>query len=78
MARIACVDVGEVNGHPFFNVASIGFGVDLTRALTRYLFNSGGAALVDAGAAGEARALRCSGWRSAIACHWGRIRQSDG
>ena len=28
------VDVGEVNGHPFFNVASIGFGVDLTRALT--------------------------------------------
>ena len=29
------VDIGEVNGHPFFNVASIGFGVDLTRALTR-------------------------------------------
>jgi YegS/Rv2252/BmrU family lipid kinase len=29
------IDVGEVNGHPFFNVASIGFGVDLTRALTR-------------------------------------------
>lgn len=29
------VDLGEVNGHPFFNVASIGFGVDLTRALTR-------------------------------------------
>lgn len=24
-----------MNGHPFFNVASIGFGVDLTRALTR-------------------------------------------
>jgi YegS/Rv2252/BmrU family lipid kinase len=29
------IDVGEVNGKPFFNVASIGFGVDLTRALTR-------------------------------------------
>jgi diacylglycerol kinase (ATP) len=29
------IDLGEVNGHPFFNVASIGFGVDLTRALTR-------------------------------------------
>lgn len=29
------VDVGQVNGHPFFNVASIGLGVDLTRALTR-------------------------------------------
>jgi YegS/Rv2252/BmrU family lipid kinase len=29
------VDLGEVNGHLFFNVASIGFGVDLTRALTR-------------------------------------------
>ena len=29
------IDVGEANGHPFFNVASIGFGVDLTRALTR-------------------------------------------
>lgn len=29
------IDVGEVNGHPYFNVASVGFGVDLTRALTR-------------------------------------------
>jgi len=33
--HIARVDVGDVNGHPFLNVASIGFGVDLTRALTR-------------------------------------------
>jgi diacylglycerol kinase (ATP) len=33
--RTKFIDVGEVNGHPFFNVASIGFGVDLTRALTR-------------------------------------------
>ena len=32
--KVQSVDVGEVNGHPFFNVASIGFGVDLTRALT--------------------------------------------
>jgi diacylglycerol kinase (ATP) len=29
------IDIGEVNGKRFFNVASIGFGVDLTRALTR-------------------------------------------
>lgn len=29
------VDLGLANDHPFFNVASIGFGVDLTRALTR-------------------------------------------
>lgn len=29
------IDVGEANDKPFFNVASIGFGVDLTRALTR-------------------------------------------
>ena len=29
------VDVGDVNGHAFLNVASIGLGVDLTRALTR-------------------------------------------
>jgi diacylglycerol kinase (ATP) len=29
------VDIGLANEHPFFNVASIGFGVDLTRALTR-------------------------------------------
>ena len=29
------VDVGEANGHPFLNVASVGLGVDLTRALTR-------------------------------------------
>jgi YegS/Rv2252/BmrU family lipid kinase len=29
------IDLGEVNGHLFFNVANIGFGVDLTRALTR-------------------------------------------
>ncbi len=28
------IDVGEANGRPFFNVASVGFGVDLTRALT--------------------------------------------
>ena len=28
------IDLGEVNGHPFFNVASLGFGVDLTHALT--------------------------------------------
>ena len=33
--RLHRIDLGEVNGHPFFNVASIGFGVDLTRALTR-------------------------------------------
>ena len=29
------IDMGEVNGQPFFNVASLGLGVDLTRALTR-------------------------------------------
>jgi YegS/Rv2252/BmrU family lipid kinase len=29
------VDLGDINGHPFFNVAHIGFGVDLTRALTQ-------------------------------------------
>lgn len=28
------IDIGEANGQPFFNVASVGFGVDLTRALT--------------------------------------------
>lgn len=33
--RLRRIDLGEVNGHPFFNVASVGFGVDLTRALTR-------------------------------------------
>ena len=33
--RLRRVDLGEVNGLPFFNVASVGFGVDLTRALTR-------------------------------------------
>ena len=32
--RTRTIDLGEVNGHPFFNVASLGFGVDLTRALT--------------------------------------------
>ena len=29
------IDVGEVNGHPFFNVASIGIAADLADALTR-------------------------------------------
>lgn len=29
------IDIGLANRHPFFNVASVGFGVDLTRALTR-------------------------------------------
>jgi len=33
--RTRRIDVGMANGSPFFNVASIGFGVDLTRALTR-------------------------------------------
>ena len=33
--RTRMIDVGEVNGHPYFNVASLGLGVDLTRALTR-------------------------------------------
>jgi YegS/Rv2252/BmrU family lipid kinase len=33
--RIKQVDVGDANGHPFLNVASIGLGVDLTRALQR-------------------------------------------
>jgi YegS/Rv2252/BmrU family lipid kinase len=32
--KLRPVDLGEVNGHLFFNVANIGFGVDLTRALT--------------------------------------------
>ncbi|MEP9351838.1 lipid kinase [Xanthobacter sp. KR7-225] len=29
------VDLGDVNGHPFLNVASIGFSADLARALTQ-------------------------------------------
>ncbi|QRG07723.1 lipid kinase [Xanthobacter dioxanivorans] len=29
------VDLGEVNGHPFLNVASVGFSADLARALTQ-------------------------------------------
>ena len=33
--RTRTIDLGEVNGHPYFNVASLGLGVDLTRALTR-------------------------------------------
>ena len=28
------IDLGEVNGHPFFNVASIGLSVEVTRELT--------------------------------------------
>ena len=33
--KVRQIDLGLANGHPFFNVASIGMGVDLTRALTR-------------------------------------------
>ncbi|MBX6745183.1 MAG: lipid kinase [Acetobacteraceae bacterium] len=33
--RLHAIDLGLANDVPFFNVASIGFGVDLTRALTR-------------------------------------------
>ena len=33
--RVRRIDLGKVNGRPFFSVASIGFGVDLARALTR-------------------------------------------
>lgn len=32
--RIHDIDVGDVNGHPFFNVASLGLTVQLTRNLT--------------------------------------------
>lgn len=32
--RPKAVDLGDVNGHPFLNVASIGFSADLARALT--------------------------------------------
>lgn len=31
------IDIGEVNGHPFFNVASIGLGVAVAEALTKGL-----------------------------------------
>lgn len=31
------IDLGCVNGHPFFNVASIGLSVDITRRLTKVL-----------------------------------------
>jgi diacylglycerol kinase (ATP) len=33
--RLHAIDIGLANDVPFFNVASLGFGVDLTRALTR-------------------------------------------
>ncbi|HYH37564.1 MAG TPA: lipid kinase [Azospirillum sp.] len=33
--RVRRIDLGEVNGVPFFNVASIGMSVDLARELTR-------------------------------------------
>lgn len=32
--RTTPIDLGEANGHPFFNVASVGMSVDLTRRLT--------------------------------------------
>lgn len=32
--RTTEVDLGEANGHPFFNVASIGFSADLAQSLT--------------------------------------------
>ncbi len=32
--RPQAVDLGDVNGHPFLNVASVGFSADLARALT--------------------------------------------
>lgn len=32
--KIALIDLGEANGHPFFNVASVGFSADLAMALT--------------------------------------------
>ena len=33
--RLKAIDLGLANDKPFFNVASVGMGVDLTRALTR-------------------------------------------
>ena len=31
--RMRAIDLGEVNGRPFFNVASLGMGVELAKAL---------------------------------------------
>ncbi len=35
--RIRKLDLGSVNGHPFFNVASLGLSVDITRRLSRLM-----------------------------------------
>ena len=59
------IDVGSVNGHPFFNVASIGLSVDLARSLTPELKRRWGrAGYALAAMRVLARARRFSAWIS--------------
>jgi YegS/Rv2252/BmrU family lipid kinase len=55
------IDLGEVNGHPFFNVASMGLSSDLARSLDKTLkrrFGKLGYALAAARVLARARAFR--------------------
>lgn len=61
--RLQPIDLGFVNGHPFFNVASIGLSVELTRSLTPSLKRRWGrAGYALAGMQVLARARRFSAW----------------
>jgi YegS/Rv2252/BmrU family lipid kinase len=61
--RLRAIDVGSVNGHLFFNVASIGMSVDLTRELTPTLKRRWGRlGYAIAGMRVLARARRFSAW----------------
>ena len=61
--RTRRIDCGEVNGRPFFNVASIGISADLAKALTRDLkrrFGRLGYALAAAQVMWRARPFRAT------------------
>ncbi len=61
--NLRAIDVGFVNDHPFFNVASIGLSVDLTRTLTTDLKRRWGRlGYLVAGMRVLARARRFSAW----------------
>jgi diacylglycerol kinase family enzyme len=61
--RLQSIDLGFVNDHPFFNVASIGLSVELTQSLTKDLKQRWGrAGYAVAGMRVLARARRFSAW----------------
>ena len=65
--REQAIDLGEVNGHPYFNVASIGVSADLARNLTHDVKQRWGVAAYPLTAARVA--LSCRPFKATVTCN---------